>query len=96
MGALKPIGSLSATAVNALGSPTSLARLNTAVWGCVAVGFAGAWLGSSHSLVGLIYGVGTGWLLRAVVAGWFAAHLLARSSDAAPRTGGQQIGNGLC
>lgn len=87
VGALKPVGSLAVATVTALGSSASLAALSVAAWASVATSFAGAWIGAQWGLTGLVYGVGTGWLVRTVIAGWLAARCLQRSSGPTPAQG---------
>lgn len=56
--------------VNALGSPRVLALMGTAAWLSLVVAAAFAWALSSLGLQGIIYGVGGGWLMQALVALW--------------------------
>jgi hypothetical protein len=42
--------------------------VNIAGWVSVAVGVVGAFIGAHWGLTGLVYGVATGWFLRAVIA----------------------------
>jgi O-antigen/teichoic acid export membrane protein len=81
-GILRIGGSLSATAVNALGSGKDLAKLSAASWLAIAVGLIGAAIGSHWGLTGLVSGICVGSLVRAVVISWIAApHLSNASSD---------------
>jgi O-antigen/teichoic acid export membrane protein len=86
VGTLKPLGGVAVSAVNAVGSARELAILGGIAWAACAVGFCGAWLGVWWGLTGLIYGVGIGWLLRAVASGWLASRSLQRP-DAGHRAG---------
>jgi hypothetical protein len=82
VGALKPLGAVAVAAVNAVGSARDLAVLGGIAWVACATGFLGAWLGVRWGLVGLVYGVGVGWLLRAAASGWLAARSLERAEIA--------------
>ncbi len=76
VGALKPAGSVAVATVNAVGSSKALAVLSGIAWASVGVGLVGTWIGAQWGLVGLLYGVGAGWLLRAVACSWLAARCL--------------------
>ena len=87
VGLLKPIGSGAVAVVNALGSAPALAQLSLAAWGVVAVSLAGAAAGARlDGLTGLVYGVGAGWLVRAVIAGMLAARCLREAPLYSPGT----------
>jgi O-antigen/teichoic acid export membrane protein len=73
VGCLKVLSSLLAAAVNALGSPRELMWMSYIGWSAIIVGLAGAAVGAHFGgLLGLIYGVGVGWLLRAMAVGSIA------------------------
>jgi len=73
VGCLKVLASLAAAAVNALGSPPELVRMSYIGWLAIGVGLIGAAVGAHFGgLLGLVYGVGVGWLLRAVAVGCIA------------------------
>jgi O-antigen/teichoic acid export membrane protein len=82
VGMLRVSGSLPAAAVNALGSPADLIKLSVAGWLAIVISLIGAAIGAHWGLIGLVSGVGAGWLVRAVVIGWLAApHLSDSESD---------------
>jgi O-antigen/teichoic acid export membrane protein len=83
VGYVKVFGSVAAAAVNALGSGRDLARLSVAGWLAIGTALVAAWFGARWGLSGVVYGVGLGWLLRALVAGQLAARHLAEK-EAAP------------
>lgn len=85
LGLLKVCGSLAAAAINAFGSGADLARLSVAGWLSIAAGLLGGWVGSHFGLVGLAYGVASGWLLRALLVGHLAYRRL-RTLEAAAAT----------
>ncbi|HWW19430.1 MAG TPA: hypothetical protein VNZ06_01380 [Steroidobacteraceae bacterium] len=84
-GILKVVGTLPASAVNALGSASHLVKLSMAGWLTIAVSLVGAAIGSRWGLAGLVSGVAAGWLVRALVIGWLAFPLFSKS--AAPAMG---------
>jgi O-antigen/teichoic acid export membrane protein len=73
--------------VNALGSPRVLALMGTAAWLSLVVAAALSWTLSGLGLQGIIYGVGGGWLMQALVALWLCrgairSRFQARSAEA--------------
>jgi O-antigen/teichoic acid export membrane protein len=84
LGYVKVFGSVAAAAVNALGSGRELARLSLAGWFSIATALLAAWFGSRWGLSGLVYGVGLGWLVRAVVASQLARQHVAGVEEAPP------------
>jgi O-antigen/teichoic acid export membrane protein len=88
-GGVKVVDSFATTPVRALGTDRQLAMLNSVSWGCVGVGVMGGWIGARWGLVGLIYGVTLGWVVRTAIAGALSARLL----PGVPVTGAQQPGS---
>jgi O-antigen/teichoic acid export membrane protein len=86
LGLLKVYGSLAAAAVTAFGSSADLARLSFAGWLSIGTSLIGGWAGSRFGIVGLVYGVASGWLLRALLMGWLAYRQLTAES-AQPEAG---------
>jgi O-antigen/teichoic acid export membrane protein len=72
VGTLKVLASLVATTVNALGSSAELVRLSVIGWISIGVALLGAAAGARWGLIGVVYGVGLGWLFRAIVISLFA------------------------
>jgi O-antigen/teichoic acid export membrane protein len=72
-GALKVFSSLAASVVNALGSGRDLFLISGIGWVAIAFGFIGASVGVRWGLTGLVFGVGAGWLFRAIAIFWIAA-----------------------
>ena len=60
--------SIAVATVNALGSTAQLAYLNGASWLALAVAAASAWQLADLGLVGIVIGVGIGWVVQAVTA----------------------------
>lgn len=81
VGFLKVIASLTAAAVNALGSRAELINMSHVGWISIGVALTGAGVGAHWGLIGLVYGVAAGWLVRAVAVGYIAAPHLLRESD---------------
>jgi O-antigen/teichoic acid export membrane protein len=82
VGFLKVLASLAAAAVNALGSPADLIRMSFIGWVAIGVAVLGAGVGSRWGLIGLVYGVGCGWLTRAVAVAVIAVPRLLSEEDA--------------
>jgi O-antigen/teichoic acid export membrane protein len=67
-GIAKIMNSFTKATVTALASTSEVSIVNLLGWASVAVAFAAAILGARWGLVGVIYGVGLGWLMRALTA----------------------------
>jgi hypothetical protein len=67
-GIAKIMNSFTKATVTALASASEVSIVNLLGWASVAVAFAAALLGARWGLVGVIYGVGLGWLVRALSA----------------------------
>jgi O-antigen/teichoic acid export membrane protein len=67
-----------AAAVNALGSTRQMAQLNAFGWLMVLAASAFAVWGSRYGLIGMIYGLGAGWVLGALGSATLAAKVLTR------------------
>jgi O-antigen/teichoic acid export membrane protein len=76
VGFLKVIASLAAAAVNALGAKPELVKMSYIGWAAIGVAVLGAAVGARWGLIGLVYGVGCGWLMRALAVAYLAAPLL--------------------
>jgi O-antigen/teichoic acid export membrane protein len=82
VGVLKVVASLTAAAVNALGSRSELIAMSFVGWLSIGVAFLGAAVGARWGLIGLVYGIACGWFTRAVAVGFIAAPRLLRESEA--------------
>jgi O-antigen/teichoic acid export membrane protein len=82
VGVLKVVASLTAAAVNALGSRSELIAMSFVGWLSIGVAFLGAAVGARWGLIGLVYGIACGWFTRAVAVGFIATPRLLRESDA--------------
>jgi len=82
VGFLKVAASLAAAAVNALGSRSDLVRMSYIGWMAIVVAVLGAAVGARWGLVGLVYGVGCGWVTRALAVAYIAAPRVFTEADA--------------
>jgi O-antigen/teichoic acid export membrane protein len=83
VGFLKVIASLAAAAVNALGSRAELVKMSYIGWAAIGVAVLGAAVGARWGLIGLVYGIGCGWLMRGAAVAYIAAPLLYSVDDTA-------------
>jgi O-antigen/teichoic acid export membrane protein len=67
-GVAKIMNAFTKSTVTALATPAELSIVNLLGWVSVALAIPAAFLGAHWGLTGLIYGVGFGWLLRALTA----------------------------
>ena len=70
VGLVRIVASVARAAATALCDGRELAALNWWGWGAIVVAVAAAAAGARWGLVGVTYGVGAGWLLRAVTTIW--------------------------
>jgi O-antigen/teichoic acid export membrane protein len=67
-GVAKIMNAFTKSTVTALATPTEVSRVNLFGWASVALAIPAAVFGAQWGLAGVIYGVGLGWLARAVTA----------------------------
>jgi O-antigen/teichoic acid export membrane protein len=67
-GVAKIMNAFTKSMVTALATPTEVSLVNLFGWGSVALAIPAAVVGAQWGLAGVIYGVGLGWLLRALAA----------------------------
>jgi O-antigen/teichoic acid export membrane protein len=70
-GVAKIMNAFTKSTVTALASPAELSMVNILGWVSVALAIPAAFIGARWGLAGLIYGVGFGWLIRALTALFF-------------------------
>jgi O-antigen/teichoic acid export membrane protein len=70
-GMAKIMNAFTKSTVTALATPSELSIVNLLGWVSVAVAIPAAFFGARWGLAGLIYGVGFGWLIRALTALYF-------------------------
>lgn len=77
-GLAKVLTAFGSTIVGAIGSTKALHGLTVLSWGGVALGLAGAVIGARWGLIGLVYGIGVGWLAQGLAGLILAYHGLRR------------------
>ncbi|MBW4052892.1 MAG: oligosaccharide flippase family protein [Proteobacteria bacterium] len=78
-GFLKVVSGFLTAVVVSCGEERRLRLLSLICWGSIGVSVAGAFAGGAWGLVGVLYGIAAGWLLRCLLAAWLALpHLRAR------------------
>jgi O-antigen/teichoic acid export membrane protein len=73
VGWVRLLQSLAVATVNSLGNARSLEMLNRVAWVSLAIAAAAAWLLRELGLIGVVLGVGVGWMVQAI-----AGYVLAR------------------
>ena len=84
-GALKVCSAFALGTVIALGQERSLRALSVISWASLALSVIAAFAAIPRGLVGVLYGVSLGWLVRVVAATWIAVSCLRRKSPAHQR-----------
>jgi O-antigen/teichoic acid export membrane protein len=67
-GALKVLSAFATAVVVSLGDARDLRRLSVTAWMSIAVAVAGAFLAAPWGLVGVLYGISVGWIVRSLAA----------------------------
>jgi len=60
--------------------------LSVICWGSIGVSVAGAFLSGPFGLVGVLYGISAGWLVRFLLTSWLALPYLREPRESAGRT----------
>jgi O-antigen/teichoic acid export membrane protein len=84
-GVEKVLNSFTKSTVTALASASEVSIVNWLGWASVGVAFAAATIGARWGLAGVVYGVGLGWLMRALTALYLTLHHL-RLPESIPAT----------
>lgn len=71
-GFLKVSSGFTTAVVVSCGEERRLRILSFASWGAIVISVAGAFLTRQWGLVGVLYGISAGWLVRCVLTGWLA------------------------
>jgi O-antigen/teichoic acid export membrane protein len=71
-GVLKVFAAAASAVVTALAPESGVQLLSSTSWVCIALATGGCFLAARWGLVGVIYAVSLGWLLRCVIAGWIS------------------------
>jgi O-antigen/teichoic acid export membrane protein len=71
-GVLKVFSAFATAAASALASERSLTLLSIASWACIGIATLASFAAARWGLVGVLYAISAGWLLRSLVASWIA------------------------
>jgi O-antigen/teichoic acid export membrane protein len=85
-GLFKVLTGFTTAVVVSCGEERRLRLLSFVCWGSIGVSVAGAFLTAPWGLVGVLYGICSGWVIRCLLTGWLALPYLRQSagSDASP------------
>ena len=75
-GWLKILNGFLTALIVSCGEERRLGLLSAICWGSLGVSIAGAFVATPWGLVGVLYGITMGWLVRCVLAGWLAVACL--------------------
>jgi O-antigen/teichoic acid export membrane protein len=84
-GALKLCSAFATGTVIAVAEEKGLRALGAVSWVTIALSVVASLAGASWGLVGVLYGISTGWLARSVIAAWMAMPYLRRPAAPLPR-----------
>jgi O-antigen/teichoic acid export membrane protein len=84
-GILKVMSGFSTAVVVSCGEERRLRMLSFVCWGSIGVSVVGAFLTGPWGLVGVLYGISAGWLVRFVLTSWLARPYLRESHESAGR-----------
>jgi O-antigen/teichoic acid export membrane protein len=96
-GVLKVCSGFALAAVIALAQDKELRLLSALSWGSIGLSVIGAWVAAPWGLVGVLYGISAGWLVRSLLATWLAISRLrqaAKRATAGPPTRSTLAGHG--
>jgi O-antigen/teichoic acid export membrane protein len=79
-GFLKVLCGFTTAVVVSCGEQRGLRALSLVCWGSIGVSVAGAFLTARWGLVGVLYGIAAGWLIRCLLTGWLALPYLRQSA----------------
>jgi Na+-driven multidrug efflux pump len=85
-GFIKVLSGFMTAVVVSCGEERRLRLLSFFSWGSIGISVAGAFLTARWGLVGVIYGIAAGWLIRCVITAWLALPYLRQ-----PREGGTPL-----
>jgi Zn-dependent protease len=71
-GFLKVVSGFMTAVVVSCGEERRLRTLSFVCWGSIAISVAGAFLTGPWGLVGVLYGISAGWLIRCLLTAWLA------------------------
>ena len=84
-GFIKVLSGFMTAVVVSCGEPRRLRTLSFFSWGSIVVSVAGAFLTAPWGLVGVIYGIAAGWLIRCILTAWLAAPYLRQPRESEAR-----------
>jgi len=82
-GLLKVMSGFTTAVVVSCGEERRLRILSFASWGSIVISVAGAFLTRQWGLVGVLYGISAGWLVRCFLTGWLALPFLRLAQQSA-------------
>jgi len=81
-GVLKVLSATGTGVVNALAPEAGVRRFSVGSWACIAIATVGSFLAAPWGLVGVLYAISAGWLLRCLISGWISwVHLRTPASS---------------
>jgi O-antigen/teichoic acid export membrane protein len=80
-GFLKVMSGFMTAVVVSCGEERRLRTLSFVCWGSIAVSVAGAFLTGPWGLIGVLYGISAGWLIRCLLTAWLALPYLRQSRE---------------
>ena len=80
-GFIKVLSGFLTAVVVSCGEERRLRRLSFFSWGSIGISVAGAFLAAPWGLVGVIYGIAAGWLIRCVLTAWLALPYLRQQRE---------------
>jgi O-antigen/teichoic acid export membrane protein len=79
-GVLKVVSAFAVAVASTLAPAKSLRLLGLSSWACVVIGIGAAFALAGFGMVGVLYGVTFGWVIRCLFAGWLSWRYLRRSA----------------
>jgi hypothetical protein len=78
-GVLKVASAFAIATATTLAPAQRLRYLSLGSWACIGVGILAAFVAARWGLVGVLYGISAGWLVRCIMAAWIALPYLERT-----------------
>lgn len=90
-GFLKVTSGFTTAVVVSCGEERRLRILSFVCWGSIGISVAGAFLTGPWGLVGVLYGISAGWLIRCLITGWMALPYLRRPRESDTRKVAREV-----
>lgn len=90
-GFLKVMSGFTTAVVVSCGGERRLRALSFASWGSIVISVGGAFLTRQWGLVGVLYGISAGWLVRCLLTGWLALPFLSPSPEGGTRPAAREV-----